>query len=392
MTASLYVHVPFCVSKCAYCDFHSAAAARGDPAVAQYAEKVLAEIARKVARYGVTAVPSIYVGGGTPSILGGDGIARLLSFVTAGAGKSVPVLPDAEITVEANPDTMDESFLAACRTHNVTRISIGVQTFHDVCRSRVGRIGSGTMVQEKLSLLSEVFPGAFSADLMSGLPGQDERILMADIETLLKFHPAHISLYDLIPHLSDSRGLLPEDKKAALWIRGRDTLLAAGYEQYEVSNFARSAQARSAHNIRYWLMQNWIGVGPSASGTVIHDDAGTGVRETDDHIEKLDTDALIKETFLMGFRYCEGPDAALFKRRFHQSIEDTIPVSLAKWTKRGVIRTGTLKPERDGLLFLDGFLRDCFAEVAEQVPKTRQPKTRHYQEPGMTESAALPRV
>jgi oxygen-independent coproporphyrinogen-3 oxidase len=368
VTASLYIHVPFCVSKCAYCDFYSAAAARGDPAVVRYAERALEEIAEKVTRYEVKEVPSVYVGGGTPSILGSEGIARLLSFVTAGTGMSV--LPDAEITVEANPDTMDEPFLTACRKHGVTRISLGVQTFNDVCRNSVNRVGSGTMVKEKLALLGEAFPGAFSADLMSGLPGQDERILMADIETLLNYHPAHISLYDLIPHgtLSGGRGLLPEDRKAALWIRGRDALLEAGYEQYEVSNFALSAHARSAHNIRYWLMQNWIGAGPSASGTVIDDDAGAGIRETDGHIERLDADALIKETFLMGFRYCEGPDAALVERRFHRSIEDTIPASLAKWTKRGIIRKGTLKPERDGLLFLDGFLRDCFTEVTDQRP------------------------
>jgi oxygen-independent coproporphyrinogen-3 oxidase len=368
VTASLYIHVPFCVSKCAYCDFHSAAAARGDPAVARYAERTLAEIARNVARYQVAAVPSVYVGGGTPSILGADGIVRLLSFVTEGtaAEQKVPVLADAEITVEANPDTMDEAFLAACRECGVTRISLGVQTFDNACRNHVNRVGSGTMAQEKIALLNEIFPGAFSVDLMSGLPGQDERILLADIETLLKFHPAHISLYDLIPHgsLAGSRDLLPEDEKAALWIRGRDALLAAGYEQYEVSNFARSVSARSAHNIRYWLMQNWIGAGPSASGTVINDDTGTGIRETDGQTELLDADALMKETLLMGFRYCEGPDAALFKRRFHQSVADTIPASLAKWTKRGVIRAGTLKPEREGLLFLDSFLRDCFAEIA----------------------------
>jgi oxygen-independent coproporphyrinogen-3 oxidase len=370
VTASLYIHVPFCVSKCAYCDFYSATAARGDPAVVRYAERALAEIAEKVARYGVKEVPSVYVGGGTPSILGAEGIARLLSFVTAGTGKKVPVLPDAEITVEANPDTMDEPFLAACRKHGVTRISLGVQTFNDVCRNSVNRIGSGAMVKEKLALLGATFPGAFSVDLMSGLPGQDERILMADIETLLNYHPAHISLYDLIPHGNFSGGysLLPEDRKAALWICGRDALLGAGYEQYEVSNFALSAHTRSAHNIRYWLMQNWIGAGPSASGTVIDDDACAGIRETDGCIERLDADALVKETFLMGFRYCEGPDAALFERRFHRSIEDTIPASLAKWAKRGIIRAGTFKPERDGLLFLDGFLRDCFAEVTKQKP------------------------
>jgi oxygen-independent coproporphyrinogen-3 oxidase len=366
MTASLYIHVPFCASKCSYCDFYSVPAARGDPVVERYAEELVADIAGKVARYGVEAVPSVYVGGGTPSMLGADGIARLLSFVAAGSAgeRPVPVMPNAEITVEANPDTIDEAFLAACIECGVTRVSIGIQTFNDTCRKAVGRVGGGKMAEERLALLNGFFPGTFSADLMSGLPGQDERVLLTDIDRLLKYRPAHISLYDLIPH-GELRGILLEDKKAELWIAGRDALLNAGYEQYEVSNFSLTTHTRSAHNIRYWLMQNWIGSGTSASGTIIDDDRGEGFRETDGRIEPLDSEALIKETFLMGFRYCEGPDAELFRRRFRRSIEDTIPASLAKWEKRGVIRKGIPKPTRDGLLFLDGFLRDCFAEIAD---------------------------
>jgi oxygen-independent coproporphyrinogen-3 oxidase len=367
MTASLYIHIPFCVSKCAYCDFYSVPAAPGDPAVARYTDGLLADIGGKIARYGVTAVPTVYVGGGTPSILGTDGIARLLSFVAAGAEETpgerlVPTMPDAEITVEANPDTLDGPFLAACKKHGVTRISIGIQTFNDECRNTVGRPGSGRMAEEKLVLLNGIFPGAFSADLISGLPGQNEHILLTDIERLLKYRPAHVSLYDMIPH-GTITGLLPEDRKAELWIAGRNALLNAGYEQYEVSNFALTGRARSAHNIRYWLMQNWIGAGTSASGTVIDDDKRKGIRETDGRIEPLDSGMLMKETFLMGFRYCEGPDTDLFRRRFHQSVEDAIPMSLAKWEKRGVIRKGETRPTRDGMLFLDGFLRDCFAET-----------------------------
>ncbi|MDR1467882.1 MAG: coproporphyrinogen III oxidase family protein [Spirochaetaceae bacterium] len=366
MTASLYIHIPFCVSKCAYCDFYSQAVSPRDPAVSRYRETLLAEIAAKITAYRVNEIPTIYVGGGTPSLLGAKGITRLLSFVTAGP-IGARLAPNAEITVEANPDTMDEAFLAACKEHGATRVSVGVETFHDECRKRVGRPGNGLMVKKKLALLNKMFPGAFSADLMSGLPGQDEAVLKEDIKTLLAYRPAHISLYDLIPHGNfpgKFRGLLPDDQRAALWIKGRDILLEAGYEQYEVSNFALTVGARSAHNIRYWRMQNWIGVGKTASGTIIDDEKGEGFRETDGCIEPLDSDTLIKETFLMGFRFCEGPDRELFKRRFHRTIEETIPASLAKGEERGVIRKGTTKPEPRGLLFLDSFLRDCFAEIA----------------------------
>jgi oxygen-independent coproporphyrinogen-3 oxidase len=362
MTASLYVHIPFCVSRCAYCDFYSQAVSPHDPAVFRYLDGLLTTIAAKLTAYGVREIPTIYVGGGTPSLLGADGIARLLSHVTeepTGARLS----PNAEITVEANPDTMDEAFLSACKKRGVTRMSVGVQSFHDECRKRVGRPGSGLMVKERLTLLNEIFPGAFSADLMSGLPGQDETVLIEDIETLLAYRPAHVSLYDLIPH-KRLPGLLSEDRKAALWIKGRDALIKAGYEQYEVSNFALTRGSRSAHNIRYWQMRNWVGAGKTASGTIIDDEKGEGFRETDDCIEQLDSDTLMKETLLMGFRFCEGPDRTLFEKRFHRTIEETIPASLAKWEERGVIRKGTTRPEPRGLLFLDMFLRDCFSEMA----------------------------
>jgi oxygen-independent coproporphyrinogen-3 oxidase len=113
-------------------------------------------------------------------------------------------------------------------------------------------------------------------------------------------------------------------------------------------------------------MRNWVGAGKSASGTIIDDEKGEGFRETDGCIERLDSDTLMKETLLMGFRFCEGPDGALFQKRFHRTIEETIPASLAKGQKNGIIRTGTTKPEGRGLLFLDAFLRDCFSEIAEK--------------------------
>jgi oxygen-independent coproporphyrinogen-3 oxidase len=333
-----------------------------DPAIDRYLDGLLAEIAAKITRYGVHEIPSVYIGGGTPSILGVHGISRLLSEIMRGTAGRL-LMPGAEITVEVNPDTIDMPFLLAAQSGGVTRVSIGVQTFDDISRKAVGRTGSGRMMQEKLMLLSGIFPGAFSADLMSGLPGQNEAVLMKDIETLLRYRPAHISLYDLIPH-GNLPGLLPEDEKAGLWIKGRDTLTGSGYEQYEVSNFALSADARSAHNIRYWLMHNWIGAGKTASGTIIDDEKGEGFRESDGCIETLDSDTLIKETFLMGFRFCEGPDRELFTRRFKKTIEETIPVSLAKGERDGLIRKGTTKPEKRGFLFLDSFLKDCFLEIA----------------------------
>jgi oxygen-independent coproporphyrinogen-3 oxidase len=360
MTSSLYIHIPFCVSKCAYCDFHSRPIAPSDPAIERYLDGLLVEISGKIRNHGVLTIPSVYIGGGTPSMLGARGIARLLSFITENLAACLT--PDCEVTVEVNPDSIDAAFLETCKRRGATRISIGIQTFNDACRAKVNRQGSGKAALEKLALLRGVFPSSFSADLISGLPGQTRSILAKDIETLLASGPPHISLYDLMPHGAMS-GLLSEEERAALWLGGRGALLKAGYEQYEVSNFARP-QARSAHNIRYWRMQNWIGAGEAASGTIIDDDTGTGFRETAGRVERLDSPTLIKETLLMGFRFIEGPDAALFRRRFGKTIEETIPCSLATWRAKGVVRKDAAAPSPQGLLFLDSFLRDCFAELS----------------------------
>jgi oxygen-independent coproporphyrinogen-3 oxidase len=360
MTSSLYIHIPFCVSKCAYCDFYSRPISPSDSAIERYLDGLLVEMRGKIRKYGVQTIPSVYVGGGTPSMLGAHGIARLLSFITEEL--AAYITPDCEITVEVNPDSIDAQFLETCKRRGATRISIGIQTFNDACRENVNRRGSGKAAQEKLALLSGVFPSSFSADLISGLPGQTRSILAKDLETLLAYRPLHVSLYDLMPH-GAMRGLLSEEERAGLWLGGRDALLEAGYEQYEVSNFARSPKARSAHNIRYWRMQNWIGAGTAASGTIIDDDTGTGFRETEGRIERLDSLTLIKETLLMGFRFVEGPDEALFKRRFGKTIEETIPCSLAKWQAKGIVRKDAAAPSPQGLLFLDSFLRDCFAEI-----------------------------
>jgi oxygen-independent coproporphyrinogen-3 oxidase len=178
--------------------------------------------------------------------------------------------------------------------------------------------------------------------------------------------------------------LPPPDEADRLWIRGRDLLEAAGYEQYEVSNFARPGN-RCRHNIRYWRMENWLGLGPAASGTIIDDETGTGRRHTalpdvDSWLaacspagefgpglwteECLDRPTLMKETLLMGFRRVEGPDPDLFRRRFGLTLEEAIPRTLDAWRRRALLHADRTALTRGGLLFLNAFLRDAFGELA----------------------------
>jgi oxygen-independent coproporphyrinogen-3 oxidase len=202
---------------------------------------------------------------------------------------------------------------------------------------------------------------------------------MRDIETLLAFNPAHVSLYALTadPKLPGSP---PDDEADRLWLQGRDALEEAGYAQYEVSNFSRPGK-RSRHNIRYWRMENWLGIGPAASGTVIDDRTGRGRRYTVKAdagayntpafskrnggvtVEFLDRLTLIKETVLMGFRYIEGPDRERFRIRFGAELETVIPRTLERWRKRGLLDGEKTALNRNGLLLLNRFLLEVFEEL-----------------------------
>jgi oxygen-independent coproporphyrinogen-3 oxidase len=231
-------------------------------------------------------------------------------------------------------------------------------------------------------LAAEIFGDALSLDLMTGLPFQNETILLTDIEKALSYRPGHVSLYSLIleegtPLAMENHPLPDPDEADRLWISARNTLETAGYAQYEVSNFSRPGK-QSAHNIRYWRMENWLGLGPGGSGTVIDDETGTGRRKTfkadldawldrdiscDAFIEEyLNQPTLIQESILMGFRCLKGPDPALFRRRFHRDIPGIIPKTLTRWETRGLVQKAPLALTKEGLLFLNTFLTEAFEE------------------------------
>ncbi|MDR1307910.1 MAG: coproporphyrinogen III oxidase family protein [Treponema sp.] len=289
----------------------------------------------------------------------------------------------AEITIEANPESADGAFLEACAVNGINRLSLGIQSFDPAARKAAGRRGGTALLPERLAAAAEIFDCGLSLDMMSGLPGQGRDVLLRDIDQALSFHPGHVSLYALTVEegtrlaaalSSPGGGGIPRgDEADELWLAGRDALARAGFEQYEVSNFARRVlpgqkSLHCAHNIRYWRMENWIGVGSAASGTVIGG-GGRGRRisygpDADAFIagaeglmaaEELDRAAVLRETFLMGFRYSEGPDPVLFRKRFGLSVEEAIPETLEKWRR--------FDSWANRVLFLNGFLLDAFAEL-----------------------------
>ena len=388
MNASLYIHVPFCAErKCTYCAYYSLPVTANDPCLEHFVESTLLEATELFEKYKPKEIPTLHVGGGTPSILGAAGIRRLIGGVLkliSGFSHQMP----SEITVEANPESADEAFLTAAREAGVTRLSLGVQTFHEPSRRAVNR---ETLLPKRLALAAEYFPENFSVDLISGLPFQNKKILLDDITAVTGFSPAHVSLYALTLEPETPLKFDQMEDAEELWIYGRDALENSGYRQYEISNFCLDGK-ESQHNIRYWRMLNWLALGLGASGTIIDDKTGTGIRYTNPEFyhakverskglrnisklssilgvlassreEQLDKLTLIKETLLMGFRYIEGPDEALFQRRFRRNINGLIPKTIETWRERGLLQKDKCALTKEGLLLLNRFLMEVFDEL-----------------------------
>jgi oxygen-independent coproporphyrinogen-3 oxidase len=326
-----------------------------------YLNALIQDIKCQIDFFEVKEIPTAYIGGGTPSVLGEERVRFLLKELNA-----LAAFKPQEFTIEANPESAKEGFLSACAEGGINRLSFGVQTFHDPCRLAVNRKGEAKDLEKRLSLAAKYFSGSLSCDLISGLPYQSAGIVKEDIKRLLDFSPSHISLYSLT--LEDDKNIpsLPSGEEADdMWMRGKDALINAGFEHYEVSNFAKP-EKRCMHNIRYWQMENWIAAGAAASATIIDEENGTARRYTykDDvysyikepdikkaQCEALDKQTLIKETLLMGYRYCGGVNEETFKSRFGLAVHDCIPLTLERWK------------DKNKMLFLNAFLKDAFEEI-----------------------------
>jgi oxygen-independent coproporphyrinogen-3 oxidase len=269
----LYVHVPFCSAICNYCNF-----TRGlldEPLKERFVEAVLTEIreAARDEREGVRAEPpdTLYFGGGTPSLLAPSEIASIVGESRA----SLALVAGAEVTLEANPETIDRAFLDAVQEAGVNRLSFGVQSFLDDELGRLGRLHSAERATQAISLARTAGFDNISIDLMMWLPGQDVSQWLLSVEQAIRVAPDHLSLYilEVYPHLPlrqaiDERGWIQESDEGAaeMYETGLSMLDAAGYEQYEISNVSRPGR-RSRHNLKYWLDGEWRGFGPAAHST-----------------------------------------------------------------------------------------------------------------------------
>ena len=261
---SLYIHIPWCVRKCPYCDFNSHAVDDAEPLPEQtYLDALRADLESTLPDVWGRTVHSIFIGGGTPSLLSGAAIDRLLSDVRA----RLMLAPDCEITLEANPGTFETGRYAAYRAAGVNRLSIGVQSFDDAKLAALGRVHDGVQAQQAVAEAQRVFDN-FNLDLMIGLPGQSVADALRDVDLALGFAPPHLSLYQLTIEPNTVFHKFPpvlpeEDVLASIQAAVEGRVHARGYGHYEVSAFCRPGR-ESRHNRNYWTFGDYLGIGAGA--------------------------------------------------------------------------------------------------------------------------------
>ena len=262
----VYVHVPFCARRCSYCDF--AIAVRRVVPVDDYTQAVARELELRFGEEGEWTADTLYFGGGTPSRLGGEGMARLLDGIRQRIGLS----PDAEVTLEANPEDIDGEAVRRWRDAGVNRLSIGAQSFHDNVLLWMHRTHDSTAITRAVETARAGGIENLSLDLIFALPEAIERSWQRDIEQMLVLDPPHVSLYGLTVEPKTplgrwhSRGQViesPDERYEAEFLYAHEALTSAGFEHYEVSNFGRPKQ-HSRHNSAYWEGVPYAGLGPSA--------------------------------------------------------------------------------------------------------------------------------
>lgn len=268
---SLYIHIPWCVQKCPYCDFNSHAL-KGDVPHQEYVDHLLADLKANLSMIKGREVTTIFIGGGTPSLLSSQGMQQLLD----GVRTLLPMLPQAEITMEANPGTVEADRFSGYQQAGINRISIGVQSFSPDKLVRLGRIHGPNEAKRAARLAASLGLRSFNLDLMHGLPNQSLNEALDDLRQAIALSPPHLSWYQLTIEPNTSFGsrppVLPDDD--ALWdifSQGHQLLTAAGYQQYETSAYAKPGY-QCQHNLNYWRFGDYLGIGCGAHGKITFED------------------------------------------------------------------------------------------------------------------------
>ncbi|OGS93471.1 MAG: YggW family oxidoreductase [Gallionellales bacterium GWA2_59_43] len=372
---SLYIHIPWCVRKCPYCDFNSHEARAAFPEQ-QYVAALVRDLELALPQIWGRKVYTVFFGGGTPSLLSGESVAEILRQVRM----LLPLALDAEITLEANPGTVEAERFAAYRDAGVNRLSLGIQSFDDAHLKALGRIHSAEEARRAIGIAQQHFDN-INLDLMYALPQQTLEQALQDVRTALSFAPQHLSCYHLTlePNTLFHRNppSLPDDDASAEMQQRIEELLAQhGYEHYETSAFARR---RAKHNVNYWQFGDYLGIGAGAHSKLSFPDKvlrQMRYKQPQAYLDAVSRDVPVQEEhevaaadlpfeFMMNaLRLTEGFDSALFQERTSLPLL-VIRRELEQAEKRGLlVRDGQrIAPTLQGQRFLNDlleiFLRDA---------------------------------
>jgi len=383
---SLYIHIPFCISKCAYCDFFSKpfSFVRDD-----YVSALCMELKYRLQH--TDSLETVYIGGGTPSLLSKEQLIKIT--------KEIPVSLLKEFTVEVNPDDVTIELLETFQAVGVTRISCGIQSFNDKVLSFCNRRAKRNQVLEAINLFAENWKGRLSLDLISGLPYETESSFLEGLELVCNSTADHISLYSLTIEEETPLGKAIEegsveydfDAADTMWLKGRNFLENHGFSQYEVSNFCKDGKV-SLHNMTYWSYDSYIGAGSGGTGTMYKSD-GSSFRYTNSsnlegyisfwthltnigNLEKINEKDIPQETeevsaetgrfefFMMGLRTISGVSKNRYEKLFHEGFPCKIAALFEKWQKENIAEITCIDGDvfyslgKKGILFLNRFLQE----------------------------------
>ncbi|AEG59408.1 radical SAM family heme chaperone HemW [Desulforamulus ruminis] len=367
MPLGLYIHVPFCLRKCLYCDFTSY------PYQQDLLEKYLEGLWLEMEYYRQELSPehkqiaTIFVGGGTPTCLVSGQLTEMLEQV----GKRFQILPDAEITVEANPGTVSLTSLKELKAAGFNRLSLGIQSTHAELLKRLGRIHTVEQAKEAVDFAGKAGFNNINLDLIFGLPGQTVEQWQQSLSQVLALSPQHLSCYGLQLEegtplcRSVDKGELeacPEEWELTMYRTAIETLAAAGYRHYEISNFSRDGY-RCRHNLNYWQNGQYLGFGPAAHSHL----GGTRWGNTENimnyvrllqegqrpilEIKKLSKGEQMEETAFLGLRLMEGLSLDAFKQRYGREFLEVFGQQVHDLQKKGLVQleAGHLKLTSQGL-------------------------------------------
>lgn len=383
----IYVHVPFCERKCAYCDFYSVPLSAAREEAGGFAGLVVRELGLLLSAHpGLRDVPSdtVFFGGGTPTVLGAGALRGLIAAIR----DRLPVAPGAEVSVEANPGTVGPEALRDLRAGGFNRLSLGVQSFSPRILSTLGRShGPGDAVRAFRAAREAGFDNV-GLDLIFGIPGQSRAQWREDLERAVALGPSHVSAYALSPergtplHAAVARGglsLPPDEEIAAMYGDLREILASSGFRQYEISNFSRPG-AECRHNLKYWRREGYLGLGPAAHGLLFppgrspyglrtanppsFGEYGRRIREGRlpwADAREADRDDAWREGLIAGLRMTEGVDLAEAEKRWG-APPDTVRGALDRLGGAGrLVRDGSRVRLPAELLFVSNAVLEEFA-------------------------------